>query len=91
MFHFFEDKKEREGGGGGRHSSFYFYVKLNFSLFYQIPIYFYLLKDRLKKQENIVMVTYCPTYNKGIFENQRKLKGGRVDKMQISLNCFRQK
>ena len=37
------------------------------------------------------MDTYCPTYNMGIFENQRKLKGGRVDKMQISLKCFRQK
>ena len=37
------------------------------------------------------MDTYCPTYNKGLFENQRKLKGGRVDKMQISLKRFRQK
>ena len=95
MFHFFEDEKGREGlglgGGGGRHSSLYFYVKLNFSLCYQILIYFYLLKERLKTQENIVIDTYCPTYNKGIFENQRKLKGGRVDKKQISLKCFRQK
>ena len=37
------------------------------------------------------MDTYCPTYNKGIFENQRKSKGGRVDKIQISLKCFRKK
>ena len=78
-------KDGRGKGGGVRHSSLYFYVKINFSLFYQIPIYFYLLKGRLKKQENIDMDTYCPTYNKEIFENQRKLKGGRVDKMQISL------
>ena len=81
----------KDGKGGDRHSSLYFYVKVNFSLFYQIPIYFYLLKERLKKQENIFIDTYWPTYNKGIFENQRKLKGGRVDKMQISLKCFRQK
>ena len=39
---------ERTGGG---HSSFYFYVKLNFSLFYQIPIYFYVLKERLKSRK----------------------------------------
>ena len=49
MFHFIVDEKGREGGGGGlTTSSLYFYVKLNFSLFYQIPIYFYLLKGRLK-------------------------------------------
>ena len=60
MFHFFEDEKGREGGGGGgggvRHSSLYSYVKLNFSLFYQIPIYFYLLKERLKKRKILLWI-----------------------------------
>ena len=57
MFHFFEDEKGREGGGGGgKHSYLYFYVKLNFSLFYQIPIYFYLLKERLKNRKILLWI-----------------------------------
>ena len=40
--------------------------------------------------ENVAKNTYCPTFNRGISENQRKSKGGRVDKMQISLKCSRQ-
>ena len=56
MFHFFEDEKGLEEGGGGRHSSLYFYVKLNFSLFYQIPICFYLLKERLKNRKILLWI-----------------------------------
>ena len=58
MFHFSEDEKGRErgGGGGGRHLSLYFYVKLNFSLFYQIPVYFYLLKERLKNRKILLWI-----------------------------------
>ena len=39
--------------------------------------------------ENVAKNT-CPPFNRGISKNQRKLKGGRVDKMQISLKCCRQ-
>ena len=62
MSHFFEDEKGQEGGGGGggggggRHSHLYFCVKLNFSLFYQIPIYFYLLKGRLKNRKILLWI-----------------------------------
>ena len=57
MFHFSEDEKGQEGGwGGGRHSHLYFYVKLNFSLFYQIQIYFYLLKGRLKNRKILLWI-----------------------------------
>ena len=40
--------------------------------------------------ENIVKNTYCPTFNRGIFDNQGILKGGRIDKIRISLECFGQ-
>ena len=40
--------------------------------------------------ENVAKNAYCPTFTRGISKNQRRLKGGRVDKIQISLKFSRQ-
>ena len=76
MFHFFEDEKGREWGGGEwGHSSLYFYVKLNFALFYQIPIYFYLLKERLNNNKILLWIDIVQHMIKEYSKTKENWKG----------------